>query len=87
MRHSIPWTTVLSVLGAVLILSKLISIVLQYRRLSHINGPLIASLTPFWLFYHTCKGDVYLACQAGLRKYGKSKISVLDGRTVADTVP
>ncbi|QIW94503.1 hypothetical protein AMS68_000021 [Peltaster fructicola] len=47
-----------------------VSTYIQYRRLSHIKGPLIAALTPLWLFYHTLRGDVYLALEENFKKYG-----------------
>jgi hypothetical protein len=42
----------------------------QYRKLRHIKGPWIAAISPAWLFYHTCRGDLYLAVEAALKQYG-----------------
>lgn len=61
---------VLSLVLAAFIVWQAVSTYVQYRRLAHIKGPLLAALTPFWLFYHTVKGDVYMACEKEFRKYG-----------------
>jgi hypothetical protein len=50
---------------------------LSYRRLQHIKGPWLASISPLWLFHHTVRGRVYLACQEALIKYGRDPPSLL----------
>lgn len=42
----------------------------QYRKLQHIKGPWLASISPLWMFYHTYKGTLYLAVENALKKYG-----------------
>ncbi|QIW98805.1 hypothetical protein AMS68_004323 [Peltaster fructicola] len=63
-QYAVPVICILTIVGAAA------SIWRQYQRLSHIKGPLLASCSPLWLFYHTCKGDVYLACEENLKRYG-----------------
>ena len=43
---------------------------LQYRKLQHIRGPWIASVSPLWLFYHTVRGRVNIACEEAITRYG-----------------
>ena len=50
---------------------------LQYRKLRHIRGPWLASISPLWMFYYTCRGTLYLAVEDALKKYGKSTSHVL----------
>jgi len=42
----------------------------QYHKLRHVKGPWLASISPVWLFYYTCKGTLYLAVENALKKYG-----------------
>lgn len=42
----------------------------NYRKLPHIPGPWLAKVSELWLLYHTIKGDVPLATQAAVQKYG-----------------
>jgi len=44
--------------------------VITYRRLRHIPGPRLASVSQLWLFKVTANGDLYLAVQDVLRQYG-----------------
>ncbi|KKY14442.1 putative cytochrome p450 [Phaeomoniella chlamydospora] len=43
---------------------------LNYRKLRHINGPLLAKISPIWMFYYTYRGTLYLAVEDALKKYG-----------------
>lgn len=47
-----------------------ISTYLAYRKLQHIKGPWLASISPLWMFYYSCRGTLYLAVEDALRKYG-----------------
>lgn len=49
----------------------ILSTYLQYRKLQHIRGPWLASISPLWLFYYACCGTLYLAVEEALEKYGK----------------
>lgn len=42
----------------------------QYGKLRHIKGPWLASVSPLWMFYHSCKGTLYLAVEDALQTYG-----------------
>lgn len=57
--------------GCVAFLYFLITTIISYRKLRHIKGPRLAALSQLWLFNVTAKGDVYLAAEHVLRKYGK----------------
>ena len=57
--------------GSLLVTYLVITTLVQYRKLQHIKGPWIAAVSPAWLFYHTCRGDLYLAVEAALKKYGR----------------
>ena len=48
---------------------------IQYRKLQHIKGPWLASISPLWMFYYTCRGTLYLAVEDALRKYGERRQS------------
>lgn len=50
---------------------------LQYRRLRHIKGPWLASVSPLWMFYYACCGTLYLATEDALKKYGKLTSKIL----------
>lgn len=43
----------------------------QYRRLSHIKGPWLATVSPLWMFYYACQGTLYLAVEGALKRYGE----------------
>ncbi|KAJ9606749.1 hypothetical protein H2200_008758 [Cladophialophora chaetospira] len=43
---------------------------IQFRKLQHIKGPWLASISPLWMFYYTCRGTLYLAVEDALKKYG-----------------
>jgi hypothetical protein len=64
-----PWSAFV-VLLVTLIGYNGIATYLSYRKLSHIKGPWLASFSPFWLFYQTVRGRVYLAGQEALLEYG-----------------
>lgn len=64
--------SVTGIFGALLVLYWLIGTFVQYRKLQHVRGPWIAAVSPAWLFYHTCRGDLYLAVEAALKQYGTS---------------
>lgn len=49
----------------------ILSTFLQYRKLQHIKGPWLAAISPAWMFYHSARGELYLAVEAALKKYGK----------------
>lgn len=44
--------------------------ILSYRKLRHIPGPRLAAISQLWLFNVTARGDLYLAAEKVLRKYG-----------------
>lgn len=64
----IPWTAV--ILAAVGVSYVLISCFLNYRKLPHVKGPILAQIGPFWLMYHTLRGDLYLVLGDAIKKYG-----------------
>jgi hypothetical protein len=64
--------SVTGIFGALLVSYWLIGTFVQYRKLQHVRGPWIAAVSPAWLFYHTCRGDLYLAVEAALKQYGTS---------------
>lgn len=70
MSPILTWARLLTGTFAIFLIWFTVSTYIQYRRLSHINGPLIAAITPLWLFYHTLKGDVYAALEKNFKKYG-----------------
>lgn len=51
------------------------SIYLSYRKLRHIKGPWLASVSPLWMFYYTCRGTLYLAVEDALKKYGEERFT------------
>jgi hypothetical protein len=71
MAQHIVATITLSIVG-LYSLYWTITTFIQYRKLAHIKGPWIAAISPAWLFYHTLRGDNYLAVEAALKKYGRS---------------
>jgi len=68
-RLSLP--TILGTAGGLWILYFVTSTYLSYRKLRHIKGPWLASISPLWMFYYTCRGELYLAVENALKKYGK----------------
>lgn len=64
--------SVAAIVGGLLVAYLIASTFLQYRKLQHIKGPWIAAISPAWLFYHTCRGDLYLAVETALKQYGAS---------------
>lgn len=61
------WTTVLFAVAATW---WAVRTWLSYRRLQHIKGPWLASISNLWVFYHTCRSQLYLAGQEALRRDG-----------------
>lgn len=43
---------------------------LNFRKLPHVDGPLLAKIGPFWLLYQTLRGDLYLTLPALFEEYG-----------------
>lgn len=77
------WTAL--VLAAIAASYVLASCFLNYRKLPHVPGPLLAKIGPFWMLYHTLRGDMYLAVAAAIQKYG-SPILVAPDYVVTDDV-
>ncbi|KAJ9652221.1 hypothetical protein H2198_008525, partial [Neophaeococcomyces mojaviensis] len=48
----------------------IVTSILSYRKLRHIPGPWLAAVSQLWLFNATSRGDLYLAAEKVLRKYG-----------------
>lgn len=69
--------SIAAIFGAVVVSYWLVGTFVQYRKLQHIRGPWIAAISPAWLFYHTCRGDLYLAVEAALKQYGRSALNLL----------
>lgn len=42
----------------------------NYRKLAHIDGPFLAKIGPFWLMYHTLRGDLYTVLGPLMKQYG-----------------
>lgn len=66
----LSWQQALAIALSVYVAWFVTTTYLQYRQLAHVKGPLLAALTPFWLFYHTLKGDVCIACHKEFEKHG-----------------
>lgn len=64
-----------------------LSTFIQYRKLQHIKGPWLAAVSPAWLFYHTCRGDLYLATEAALKKYGSVRRTLAGHQLTAQARP
>ena len=47
-----------------------VNTLLSYRKLSQFPGPRLAAFSQLWLFNVTANGDLYLAAEQALRKYG-----------------
>ena len=58
---------------------------LNYRILPHVPGPALAKIGPFWLFYHSIRGDLYLALGSLFEKYG-NPIRIAPDYIVTDNV-
>jgi hypothetical protein len=61
---------VLATLAAVTIAYLITTTFLSYRKLRHFPGPRLAAFSQLWLFNVTSKGNLYLAAERVLRKYG-----------------
>ena len=59
-----------AILVVVVVIYYVVSTYLTYRKLAHIKGPWLASISPLWLFYQTIRGRVNVAGEEVLRKYG-----------------
>lgn len=68
-RVSVP--VLLSFAGGLWFIYLVASTYLSYRKLQHIKGPWLASISPLWMFYYTCRGTLYLAVEDALKKYGE----------------
>lgn len=71
-RLSLP--LLFSIAGGLWIIYLVTSTYLSYRKLQHIKGPWLASISPLWMFYYTCRGTLYLAVKDALMKHGKECI-------------
>jgi hypothetical protein len=60
----------LAAIGTVAAVWLVISTVVSYRHLRHIPGPWLACFSQLWMFNITFKGDLYLAMDEVLQKYG-----------------
>ncbi|KAJ9500512.1 hypothetical protein LTR96_000789 [Exophiala xenobiotica] len=69
-RLSLSWLAVVGGLASLGLAYWVVSVFLSYRKLRHIKGPWLASISPLWLFYYTCRGTLYLAVEDALKKYG-----------------
>ncbi|KAK7900958.1 hypothetical protein LTR67_003243 [Exophiala xenobiotica] len=69
-RLSFSWLAVVGGLASLGLAYWVVSVFLSYRKLRHIKGPWLASISPLWLFYYTCRGTLYLAVEDALKKYG-----------------
>lgn len=69
-RLSLSWITVVGGLASLSLAYWVLSVFLSYRKLRHIRGPWLASISPLWMFYYTCRGTLYLAVEDALKKYG-----------------
>jgi len=78
----------LAAVGIVAVVWFLVSTVVSYRKLRHIPGPRLAQFSQLWLFNVSFKGDLYLAMEEVLRKYGtiSSSISAL-GTLSSNRIP
>ena len=60
----------LAIAGCVYLVYWVVSTYLSYRKLQHIKGPFLASISPLWLFYQTIRGRLNIAEYEVLQKYG-----------------
>lgn len=65
--------TTLPFLALVFVVYTIVSTYLSYRKLRHIKGPFIASISPLWLFYQTIRARVNVAGEEVLREYGRNE--------------
>jgi hypothetical protein len=65
------------IVGGLWIIYLVTSTYLSYRKLRHIKGPWLASISPLWMFYYTCRGTLYLAVEDALKKYGKELFTTM----------
>lgn len=69
-RLGLPFATGTGILVSVVLLYLLVSTARNYLKLRQFKGPWLASISPVWMFYYTCRGELYLAVEAALHKYG-----------------
>lgn len=69
-------TTALLALGAAFF-AYLVSTVLQWRRLAHVPGPFLASLTKGWMVKESLKGCQPISFKEVNDKYGKMPTAVV----------
>ena len=60
----------LAALGIVALAWLVVNTFVSYRKLRHIPGPWLARISQLWLFNVTFKGDLYLAMEDVIQKYG-----------------
>ena len=82
-RLNLSWITVAGGLASLGLAYWVVSVFLSYRKLRHIKGPWLASISPLWMFYYTCRGTLYLAVEDALKKYGMWSI---DGSLFVSTL-
>ena len=63
-----------------------VSTYLSFRKLQHIKGPWLASISLLWMFYYSCRGTLYLAVEDALRKYGKTQCPIPQDSRVTDAL-
>ena len=69
---AIPSTYVALLSASTAFVYLFVSCVLSYRKLCQYKGPLLASLSQYWLFKATIKSQVSSAGADVLKKYGKA---------------
>ena len=67
---------IIGAVGGIFAAYWIVTTYLQYRKLQHIRGPWIASISPVWMFYYTVRGTLYLAVEDALKKYGGCNFSL-----------
>lgn len=70
----LPTTALLLALGAAFF-AYLVSAFLQWRRLAHVPGPFLASLTKGWMVKESLKGRQPISFKEVNDKYGKTPIA------------
>ncbi|OCT52373.1 hypothetical protein CLCR_11071 [Cladophialophora carrionii] len=55
-----------------------VSTAASYHRLRHIPGPWLARFSQLWLLNVTSKGDLYLAMEGVIEKYGRMGRAILE---------
>ncbi len=65
-----PQTLLVVVLAGAAVLWLVVSTLVSYRKLQHIPGPWLARFSQLWMLNVTLKGDLYLAMEEVIQKYG-----------------